>query len=259
MNKLLLLPIGLLALASCNDKTASRTDTDQPTTLAPSERTDDMTSGPSQTLDATNAAVRSAGGDITALPLRAAGDNIETWLTQLNDVDGADKVTANLRVLQKTLTSSDINGQLAGMLLITLAEDTRQVAGSSMGIGMLASALEAGGEKLTAATITGTSMLSETLMAVKGKMGDITTLPASAAVGNVDGWIGKLQDMDGAGEVVSDLQKLKTELQAPAIDGSKVSDLLFEMAEDTREMAPNDKSIQTLAYALEAGGWRLKK
>ena len=174
MNKLLLLPIGLLALASCNDKTASRTDTDQPTTLAPSERTDDMTSGPSQTLDATNAAVRSAGGDITALPLRRRRQH-RLWLTQLNDVDGADKVTANLRVLQKTLTSSDINGQLAGMLLITLAEDTRQVAGSSMGIGMLASALEAGGEKLTAATITGTSMLSETLMAVKGKMGDITT------------------------------------------------------------------------------------
>lgn len=257
--KYLLLPLGLLALGSCNDQMADRntTTTEEPT-LAPAEREPGVVTSPTQTLDATNAAIKSAGGDITALPVSAAASNIDTWMSQLGDVDGADKVTANLKELKKALMASDVNGQLAGMLLITLAEDTRQVAGSGMSIGMLTSALKAGGEKLTSATITGNSLLSQTLMAVKGVMGDITTLPATAAVGNVDGWIEKLQGMDGTSEIVRDLNTLKTELQAPTIDGSKVSKLMFDMAEDTRAMGGGDKGVETLAYALEAGGWRLK-
>jgi hypothetical protein len=218
----------------------------------------DLDDSPAATLTATTEAVQSAGGDITALPAGAAVDNIDTWMEALDDVDGADKVTGNLESLKEALQGSPINGGLVGMILTTLAEDTRQVAGSTPGVSQLASALRAGGEKLTASAFTGDDILNQTLQAGKSKMGDITTLSPDAAVGNIDGWIGKLSSMDGTDDMVENLQTLKMELGKGSIDGAKVSDLLMDLSEETRELGDGNSGLETLAYLLEAGAWRLK-
>jgi hypothetical protein len=249
---LLLLALGLYACGETpNDGDAEVvTDTDEMV-----DRADD----PSATLDATVQAVQSAGGDITALPAGAAVDNIDSWMEALDDVDGADKVTGNLEALKETLTEQPINGPLAGMILTTLAEDTRQVAGSTPGISQLASALESGGNKLTGSAFQGDGLLDQTLAAAKSKMADITTLSPATATQNIDSWIGKLRGMDGADGMVEQLETLKMELGKPSIDGSAVSDIMMDLSEETRGMANGNNGLETLAYLLEAGAWRLKE
>lgn len=246
----LLLALFLLACGDAPDATVEDTDMDAEQPMQPET--------PRQTLQQTVDAVQANGGDLTALPADAAQRNIDTWIDQLEDVDGADKVTGNLERLGEALGEQPINGSLAGMILITLAEDTRQVAGNTPGISTLVSALESGGEKLTASIGRGSGILDQTLQAVKSKAADITTLPADAAIDNIDGWLGELRGMDGADGLVENLETLKTELGAGNIDAEKVSDILFDLAEDTRDMADGNKGLETLAYALEAGGWRLE-
>ncbi len=246
----LLLLAGLFA--ACGDGSEANVDNSEP--IVAEQDADD----PTATLQATVSAVQAKGGDLTALPGDAAVSNIDTWMEQLDDVDGADKVTGNLESLRETLTESPINGQLAGMQLLSLAEDTRQVGGATPGISALVSALQAGGEKLTASAFDGSSLLDQTLQAGKSKAADITTLPVSAATENVDGWINELRGMDGADGIVSDLESLKQELSAPSIDGEKVSELLFSLADDTRGVANGNPGLHTLAYLLESGGWRLE-
>ena len=250
MKNLLLLLLAL-ALYACGD-----TPTDD--AIAETDMVEDA-DDPAATLTATNEAVAStAGGDLTALPAEAATENIETWREQLEDVDGADKVTGNLETLQEALGESPINGPLVGMLLTTLAEDTRQVGGSTPGISQLASALRAGGEKLTGGeAYQGDDVLSQTLQAGKEKMGDITTLSPEAATTNIDSWIAKLKEMDDTDDMVEELQTLKTELSQTNIDGEKVADLLMDLSAETREMADGNQALQTLAYLLEAGSYRL--
>ncbi|WP_116107238.1 hypothetical protein [Lewinella sp. IMCC34191] len=251
MRYLYLFLLATLAVACDSSDTTTESTTD---TTEESMEADD----PAGTLQATNAAVESNGGDLTALPIDAAQSNIDTWMEQLEDVDGADKVTGNLESLSEALGESPVNGQLAGMILVSLAEDTRQVAGSTPGISTLVSALQAGGEKLTSTAFQGESLLDKTLQAAKGKAADITTLPVSAATENIDGWLAELRGMDGADEIVSDLESLKQALSAPEIDGEDVSDLLFSLADATRSIGDDNPGLQTLAYLLEAGGWRLE-
>ncbi len=246
----LILLAGLFA--ACGDGSEATVENPEPTP----EQQD--TDNPTATLDATVNAVKANGGDITALPGDAAVSNIDTWMEQLDGVDGADKVTGNLEALRETLTESPINGQLAGMQLISLAEDTRQVGGSTAGISALVSALKAGGEKLTASAFGGSTLLDQTLQAGKSKAADITTLPVGAATENVDGWINELRGMDGADGIVRHLESLKQELSAASIDGEKVSELLFSLADDTRGVADGNPGLQTLAYLLESGGYRLE-
>lgn len=246
----------LAVFTACGDTPDSSVD-DTATTMEDTDTTMDD-GDPAATLQATIDAVQSNGGDLTALPGDAAISNIDTWTDQLEGVDGAEKVTSNLEALRETLGNSPINGQLAGMQLISLAEDTRQVAGSVPGISALVSALQAGGEKLTASAFAGSSLLDQTLQAAKSAAADITTLPATAAVQNIDGWIAELRGMDGADAIVSDLEALKQELSAPTIDGNKTSDLLFNLAESTRSVAGDNPGLATLAYLLESGAWRLE-
>ncbi len=239
-------------LTACGNASEATVDNSEPT--MEQLNADD----PGATLQATLDAVQANGGDITAIPGGAAVSNVDSWMDELEDVEGADKVTGNLESLRGTLTASPINGQLAGMQLISLAEDTRQVGGSTPGISALVSALQAGGEKLTASAFGGSSLLDQTLQAGKSAAADITTLPGSAAVQNIDGWLGELRGMDGADGIVSDLESLKQELSAPSIDGPKVSNLLFSLAEGTRSVADGNPGLETLAYLLESGGWRLE-
>ena len=271
--KYALLPLALLALAACNDRAADGpTETTEASYPLP-DRNIEPVEGPATALGNTLDAVNSYGGDLTALPLSAAVSTIDTWIDGLAP-DGIDKynadpgnpdpsdkttaVTANLRELREALSEDDVNGPLAGVLLLTLAEDSRRAAPGSTGVDALANALAAAGEKLLGETVTGTSLPSQTLRAVAGKMGDITTLPAGAAVANVDAWIGELGGVDGTDDLVRGLRDLRSELTASSIDGEKVSGILFGLAEETSDLAGGNEAVETIAYALEAGGWRLK-
>lgn len=246
-------------LAACTGNTDSELGAEYNATEVPTGDNDAVTTtaNPAATLQATNDAVQANSNDITTLPGDAAISNIDTWIDQLDDVDGANKVTANLETLRDALQESPINGELAGMLLITLAEDTRQVGGSTPGISTLVAALKAGGEKLTSGVFFSSSLLDQTLKAVKDKAVDITTLPVATATANIDSWIDELRGIDDTDGMIEELQSLKAELMAPSIDGEKVSEIMYSLADDTREMAGENKSLAVLAYALEAGGARL--
>lgn len=102
----------------------------------------------------------------------------------------------------------------------------------------------------------GMTSINETVSAVKNAGGDITALSPDVAVGNIDSWIGKLNGVDGSGEVVENLKDLKEELMGDR-DGQKIGTLLNALAEDSREMAPNNAALNGLASALEAGGKKL--
>lgn len=260
MKNVFLISVMALSLAACTRYNNTATTTADPVTVSTTDRADAVTPTAGQHLDATVAAVQTYNGDITAIPGYAATSTIDTWINLLDDNDNADKVTANLTKLRDELNDGDINGPLAGMLMITLAEDATQVIGGSgnAATSALVSSLRAGGKKLTNAATSGSDFLSQTLGAVRSAAGDITTLPASAAVSNINSWIGKLRGMDGTDEIVEDLTELKEQLGAREIDGSEVADLLQDLAEETREIGKGNKSLEVLAYALEAGYWRLK-
>ena len=99
--------------------------------------------------------------------------------------------------------------------------------------------------------------LQSTIDAVQNAGGDITALQPSAATSNIDGWISKLNGMDGADGIVTDLKSLKTALQADQIDGMKVSGLMSSLADKTRSMESKAPGLSTLASALEAGADKL--
>ncbi len=245
-----------LLLVACD---SSESTTEISSTTVEGQDTGAMTAEtPSGTLQATVDAVQTHGGDITAIPADAARSNIDSWIGQLDGVEGTEAVTGNLEALKETLGESPVNGELAGMQMISLAEDTRQAGGSTPGLTTLASALKSGGEKLVGSSFQGSSLLDQTLNAAKSKAADITTLPVATASGNVDGWIAELRGMDGSDQIVTDLESLKQELAASPIDGAKVSDLLFSLADQTRSLAGENKGLSVLAYLLESGGWRLE-
>ena len=253
----LLFTVALTAgLVACGEQTAERTMSTE--TVAAPDRGSAVITGAKAYLDATLAVVKAKGGDVTALGAKAGAENVDGWLARLDGVAGAEAVKANLGKLRESLAAPKVNGAMTGMLLVTLAEDSREAANATPGIGMLANALRDGGQKLLDATVKGDGLLPGTLRAVAGVDGDITTLPAAAAVENIDGWIAKLRMMDGTGAIVDDLDELKEELSESSIDGDDVSELLFDLAGSTRKLANGNAMLETLGYALEAGAWRVK-
>lgn len=102
----------------------------------------------------------------------------------------------------------------------------------------------------------GMTSINETVTAVKNAGGDITALSPDVAVGNIDSWISKLDGVAGTGEVTENLRELKAELMGDR-DGQKIGTLLNALAEDSRELAPNNAALGGLASALEAGGNKL--
>ncbi|NJC25698.1 hypothetical protein [Neolewinella antarctica] len=100
-------------------------------------------------------------------------------------------------------------------------------------------------------------MIGGTIDAVQSTGGDITALPAGAAVSNIDGWISKLSSMDGTDGIVNELQSLKTELTSGNIDGMKVSGILSSLATSTRSMESKAPGLGTIASALQAGADKL--
>lgn len=99
--------------------------------------------------------------------------------------------------------------------------------------------------------------VTATIDAVKSVGGDITALPAEAAVGNINTWITKLSSMEGTEDIVGSLGNLKTELTSGKIDGGKVSGILSELAEQTRELGKGNPALGTIASALDAGAKKL--
>ncbi|MCX8212618.1 MAG: NAD kinase [Neolewinella sp.] len=101
------------------------------------------------------------------------------------------------------------------------------------------------------------SILTATIDAVTSVGGDLTALPAAAAVSNIESWITKLGTMEGTEGMVADLTSLKTELAAAEIDGGKVSTLLTSLASQTKSMADTAPGLGALAGALQAGADKL--
>lgn len=99
--------------------------------------------------------------------------------------------------------------------------------------------------------------INETVTAVQNAGGDITAIQPAAAVSVVDGWINKLSGMPEASGIVANLQMLKTELSAGAINGKKVGDILIKLGAETKAIAPGNMALEGLSSALTAGGAKL--
>lgn len=115
---------------------------------APTEAAAEPEAAPKSMLQSTVEAVTSIGGDITALPADAAVGNIEGWITKLSSMDGTEAVVTQLNALKSELSSGDIDGAKVSGILSTLAEQTKGLAGDNAMLGAVASALQAGAEKL---------------------------------------------------------------------------------------------------------------
>ncbi len=143
-----------LLLFACGERPSATTETmdsvetdEMETTMPDRQNPVDATAG-SETLQATISAVQSAGGDVTALAPATAVSNIDTWISQLSSMDGTDDIVNGLQDLKTELTSESIDGGAVSELLFDLADETRDLGGNNMGLSTLASALEAGAEKL---------------------------------------------------------------------------------------------------------------
>ena len=106
-------------------------------------------------------------------------------------------------------------------------------------------------------TAAGEQTLQSTVSAVESAGGDITALAPATAVSNIDTWISTLSGMDGTDQLVSDLNSLKTELTAETVDGPAVSELLSNLASETREVGNGNAGLNALASALDAGAAKL--
>lgn len=87
--------------------------------------------------------------------------------------------------------------------------------------------------------------------------GGLTSLPAAAAVDNINGWIAQLEGNPDFAPVVSDLETLRGQLQASPIDGAAVGATLQRLGEATTGAAGGDSALQTLGTTLTEAGNQL--
>ena len=148
MKYLFYLTIAALTLGACGSSTETETveDVDLDTEVAAPVGT--MPGAEGVSINETVDAVRNAGGDITAIPPGAAVGVIDGWIAKLSGTPGATNVVNGLQSLKAELTSGNIDGNKVGGILNNLATETRSMAPNNMALGNLASALEAGGQKL---------------------------------------------------------------------------------------------------------------
>ena len=109
----------------------------------------------------------------------------------------------------------------------------------------------------SAASAEGAQMLQRTISAVQSAGGDLTALSPDAAVNNINGWVNQLRKVDGTDGIINELNGLRTELQSGNIDGSRVSGILSNLANQTRSMSDRAPGLSTLADALDAGARKL--
>ena len=137
-------------LAACAGNNDATTVEDE--NRVESEDTDMTDPDPTATVESTLSAVQTHGGDLTALPLDMATENIGIWINRLRGKEGTDQVIRDLELLQSELGAGTIDGAKVSSLLSSLAEQTRTVAKGQEGSGRLVEALEAGARRLQGTT-----------------------------------------------------------------------------------------------------------
>ena len=86
--------------------------------------------------------------------------------------------------------------------------------------------------------------------------GGVTSIPAAAALANIDGWIAKLDGNADAAPIVENLRTLRTQISASPIDGMAVGQTLTTLGEQTTAAAAMGGDQQS---ALEALGGALSE
>lgn len=109
-------------------------------------------------------------------------------------------------------------------------------------------------------TMTDNRMMTAPAVTVEGTLaaaqnaGGLTRLAPNVAVQNIDGWIARLQGMDGTGPIVSNLRTLKSQLQAPTLDGMAIGRTLSQLGEQTTTVAAGNGDLRQLGQALSQAG-----
>ena len=80
--------------------------------------------------------------------------------------------------------------------------------------------------------------------------GGLTEIAPSAAVSNIDGWIARLEGTPSNAPIVANLRTLRSQLQAPTLDGTAIGQTLAELGEQTTAAAAGDASVRRLGQAL---------
>ncbi len=139
---LIFCPLLFIACAGNND--ATTVDENR----VESEDRDMTDPDPTATVASTLEAAEMHGGDLTALPLDMATENIDIWINRLRGKEGTEPVIRHLESLQSALSGGEIDGAAVAALLRSLADETRKVAGGKENAGRLVEALEAGASRL---------------------------------------------------------------------------------------------------------------
>lgn len=150
--KIILFVFVSLFLVACGD-TASDVDSSRETTqdAIADERASATPAAKAEAttfVQTTTAAVKAAGGDITAMSTEAAANNINGWITKLSQFDGTDAVVDDLAALKKELMIGEMDNAKVSDILGSLANTTRDLSDRAPGLDMLADALQAGSDKL---------------------------------------------------------------------------------------------------------------
>ena len=142
------LTLPLFALAACGGNKAETEVLDDVEIVDTAPDMSSMPAAPAVSLNETVDAVNSAGG-ITNLNPTVATGVIDGWVAKLSSVPGTSGITGDLQALRSELTSGNIDGKKVGALLTKLGNQSRAMAPDNAALGNLASALEAGGTKLS--------------------------------------------------------------------------------------------------------------
>ena len=88
--------------------------------------------------------------------------------------------------------------------------------------------------------------------------GGLLALEPTTAVANIEGWIAKLDGVEGAMPIQDMLKTLREQLTAEVIDGMAVSETLSGLATATEGAAGGDADLEALAGALSDAAATLK-
>ena len=88
--------------------------------------------------------------------------------------------------------------------------------------------------------------------------GGLLALEPATAVANIEGWIAKLDGVEGGEDVQGMLKTLKDQLTAETIDGSAVAETLTGLSAATAMAGAGDADLEALAGALEDAAMKLK-
>lgn len=98
---------------------------------------------------------------------------------------------------------------------------------------------------------------SGTVAAVE-EAGGLLALEPTTAVANIEGWIAKLDGVEGGADIQDMLKTLKEQLTAETIDGSAVAETLTGLSAATEMAGTGDADLEALAGALEDAAMKLK-